>query len=536
MAGPQLVSSDIEGLRRELKELERRVAALEEHRPSIAADPPPPPAPIVVGEASWHPAGIAAVLGRAILALAGAYLLRALAGSGALPLVDVMVSAVCYAVLWLWLAARRREHCLEWVVYTAAAALIFAPLLWESTVRLNLLPHPATAALIFMFPLLSIWLGAATAIPVLFSLATAIALMIRTGDLLPFVWALLVMATISEASRSGPVRAVSAIAADFAVWTLIWIHNRTSMPAGTYNPSSGLAVAVSPIALCGVYAASLGLRKRFSVADVLQVSIAVTLVVYGAPRVLGGAVVGLACVAAALAFRRSFARFGPVRLPQALSLPLGLIGSALLATGGVWAVLCAVAAPAVSFAGARRPSRLLDFYGVALLTAAAIACGFPAQMLKAVSTDRTGVSVFAPLLILGSAVACYFASSWMWTRAVSAAFAVASACTALLLAIAPAGEALPVIVRSIVFCSAAAIIAVAQARTGRLELLWISYGTLAVSGVRLLVSDFRAGSLAAIAFSLVCYGAALILLPWIRVKARSDEQMAKNLIAATIKS
>ena len=58
----------------------------------------------------------------------------------------------------------------------------------------------------------------------------------------------------------------------------------------------------------------------------------------------------------------------------------------------------------------------------------------------------------------------------------------------------------------------------AGSRTGHRELVWISYAAIALGTVKLLLEDFRQSHPAALALSLLCYGALLILVPKLATK------------------
>ena len=85
--------------------------------------------------------GIFSVLGRAMLGMAGAYLLRAVAEASLLPRPAVAAIAIVYAILWLVWAARVPAG--AWfasITYACTSALILAPMLWELTLRFKVLP------------------------------------------------------------------------------------------------------------------------------------------------------------------------------------------------------------------------------------------------------------------------------------------------------------------------------------------------------------------------------------------------------------
>jgi hypothetical protein len=67
--------------------------------------------------------------------------------------------------------------------------------------------------------------------------------------------------------------------------------------------------------------------------------------------------------------------------------------------------------------------------------------------------------------------------------------------------------------RTLVTCALALAFSFAGSRTGRRELVWIGYTAIALGTVKLLLEDFRQSHPAALAISLVCYGAMLIVVP-----------------------
>src|SRR5271169_3540357 len=93
-----------------LEQLENRVSALEhpcEKAASVPAEPATPAALQPAAGFSFAPAGgVFPVLGKAMLGIAGAYVLRAAAESGSFPKMAVVVLALAYAEMWLVWAAR----------------------------------------------------------------------------------------------------------------------------------------------------------------------------------------------------------------------------------------------------------------------------------------------------------------------------------------------------------------------------------------------------------------------------------------------
>lgn len=108
------VEQGLERIYARLQALERRVAALE-NRGELPANAPVEPflGAIPKEKEKWTAStSVGPVLGKAVLAIAGAYLLRAVAESGAAPRWMMLVTGIAYATLWLVWAVRshRRSH------------------------------------------------------------------------------------------------------------------------------------------------------------------------------------------------------------------------------------------------------------------------------------------------------------------------------------------------------------------------------------------------------------------------------------------
>src|SRR5205814_3030101 len=98
-------------------------------------------------------------LGKSMLGIAGAYLLRAMAESGVLSRWLIAAVAIGYAIAWLVAASRTRARPrFASALYAGTSALILAPMLWELTMRFHVLAPVGSAALLGLF------VGSATAL------------------------------------------------------------------------------------------------------------------------------------------------------------------------------------------------------------------------------------------------------------------------------------------------------------------------------------------------------------------------------------
>jgi hypothetical protein len=203
---------EIERLRNRLDALEQRVDALE-HPP--AADWPHPFAEVesalaaasAAVEPPAQPGNLFPVVGKALLGIAGAYVLRAVEETSALPRLTVAAAGIAYAFLWLvWAARVRGGPRFTSSIYAGTSALILAPMLWELTLRFNVLPAAAAAVVVCGFALTAFALAAFTPrdlTPVVrvasaAAAALALALAMFSHILLPFVVVLLILGAVFE--------------------------------------------------------------------------------------------------------------------------------------------------------------------------------------------------------------------------------------------------------------------------------------------------------------------------------------------------
>jgi len=100
-----------------------------------------------------HAASIGSIFGsvaKAVLGLAGAYLLRAGSEAGWLPHAAGVLTAFAYSLTWIVVAGKlpRRDHATS-TIFTVTASIIFLGLVWENAVRSPLL-QPRIAALLIV--------------------------------------------------------------------------------------------------------------------------------------------------------------------------------------------------------------------------------------------------------------------------------------------------------------------------------------------------------------------------------------------------
>ena len=244
--------------------------------------------------------------GEAMLGIAGAYLLRAMAETGSVPRLAVAWTGIIYAFLWLvWAARTRAESRLAPAVYACTSALILAPMLWELTLSFKLLPAPVAAVVLGAYGLGSVALAGKRGHPsvlrvsLLASAALSLAMAIASHEFLPFICLLLLLAALGEFAplpdRLPETEALIALAADAAIWTMIFIYFSPPNAHADY-PQLGKVILLAPgiliflIATIGVILQTMVYRRRIGIFATIQATIAfllaaVSLADFGPPRV-----------------------------------------------------------------------------------------------------------------------------------------------------------------------------------------------------------------------------------------------------------
>jgi hypothetical protein len=536
-----------------VSDLERRVAALENRSgtlPALKADVAPRDLPSV-------PAGIIPILGRALLGLAGAYLLRAIVESGRAPRIATVIAALIYAGAWLVSSIRTRaEETFRAVVYTVTAALIFAPLVWETTVRFQVL-SPAEGALVLVLFVIAgyavAWRRDLTAINRITTLAaagTALGLLVATRDLASFTIALLAMALAAEyaACRDQFLgeRWIAASSIDVALLVLTYVLTLPQgLPDGYRAVPTMLAVAIQMVALA-IYFGSISFRTlarglkitwfeagqttavfAISIAGALQVTRGAAGAALGWFCMLSGA--GAYLVAFALLDRRADRRnFHTYAL---WGLTLLLAGSPILFSGTLLTAIWGALAILAMSVGRRTGHIVLRAHACVYMIGAAAVSGLLRYCFSVSIEPGTPFAAAAPAAILAAcaAVLCYAASGATPTVPVRipAAIIAGLLCWSMLafgwgmltaLSMNAAGLAT---LRTFLLCAVAIGMALAGSRWGRGELLWLQYPVMLFGAAKLLLEDFPNGSPTALALSLLSYGSALIILPRCRLGTQS---------------
>jgi hypothetical protein len=500
-------------------------------------------------------------VGRSLLVLAGAFLLRAVTDAGTLPTSVGIGLGLVYAVGWLAAAraAARGGRSRSATFHGVCSAVIGYPLIWEAATTFKVLsPEGAVLAVasltgvglviawgcglrsvawVFTVAAVATTVVLVTVSPITASASGALVLLglvtlwiARSRDwfLLPWLPALaadlFVMRTVATAASPGAAAAVPG-----------------SVPVSV----AGLLVVSLVVGYVGTVAIRVLSRRRpIDAFDAVQTALVLAVGVAGVGRLasggsgamLGAAVVlaGAACYAAAFTVvERDSGRGRNFVYVSTLAVVLILIGSSYLGealiVAGLWAVLGLLAA----MLGSRLDRVTLRIHGAVFATAATIHSGLVVFSIDALAGPVTGswrhpsASVHIVLAAVTASMAVMASSRrrselrW-WERMPLVVLVVISAaglCAELVrLLAAPAlfdiGSAAGLaMLRTGVVSVGALVLAALATRLEMPELRWVVYPILFALGLKIVLQDVPAGRPLSIAVAFVFYGAALILSP-----------------------
>ncbi len=583
-ANPETPKQDISDLTRQVQDLQQRVLILEQRlgdgivRTATAEVTGLAPAP-VSGEAIGLGLSTNALpaLGRVLLVMAGAYVLRALTEFGVLPPAVGVAIGLIYAAVWLFVAARLPvEQEFATVLTCCTSMLIMGPLIWEASERLKVMPPWAGAAVLVGFACIALILSwrkrqiVISGIVCVASTVIAAALLLATRDLVPFTLALLAIAAAVEfaACRDHPTgsRWLSAITADAAVLVFSWLMSRENGLPDGYVPASARAVFAAQLLVILVYIVTaitqsvvrhrtLSFSEMAKTASALLVGIGGVVWVFrsndAAMLALGisGLIGGLACyLIAFLLFDRSDK--WNFRAWVTFGLSLVLAGTFLPFSGpGLWALWCgcAIVCCWVATSG-RRPT--LGLHGAIYLTLGTAVSGAAGQALSTLFGG--GSAPFQWLVCVGVLAAAMLAwvaiaLSWpgevaRWRKQVSSLAISANIAwilagiaghTLILVWLAAGGERAGRVpadtLGTVVLTTFSVALAWASTHWPKRELVWLVYGFMGLGAWKLATRDFVNERNLALVISLLFYGGALILLP--RMLRRASQLTAPDALS-----
>jgi hypothetical protein len=496
--------------------------------------------------------GSVSLVGRTLLVLAGAFLLRALTDAGTLPTWLGILLGLAYAGTWILLADRasaagRRASA---AFHGVAAIVIGYPLLFEALTRFRLLSPAAVAALLAALSGVALAVAARRRFEALAWLAalggaaTAIAIVPIGGRVAPSALYLVALgvATLWLGYLRGWVylRWPIAVAADLAVVALALRAVRAGSPEGPWT------LLVVELALVALYLGSTATRTVLldrAVVPFEMVQTAAVLAIglgggaFAAARAGSGALglgaaslaIGVAAYAVAFAFtdrerhRVNFYFYGLVALVSvlagaALALPDGALPLALGAL--------AVALGAVS----RRAGRLtLSAHAAAYGVAAIAVAGLLSTAARATFGHASAAArpSLAALVVLALAAAAAWVTGGAGARRTTvqrlprlvlvAALAIGIEAVVLGAIVPRVGDAGAVAtVRTAVLVAAAFLLAWLGRSEAWHEAGWLVHPLLAATGLKLLLEDVSRSRPATLFLAFAAYGAALLVVPRLR--------------------
>ncbi|HXH37989.1 MAG TPA: hypothetical protein VNN08_05145 [Thermoanaerobaculia bacterium] len=464
------VDQRLEELNLRLERIELRLANLEH---------PQAPEPVVATateapEEDAAPSMIdLALIGKSLLILGGAFLLRAATDSAAVSKPAGVVAGLLYAIAWIVVAIYvvRLGRRSAGVFYAATAAIIAYPIVWEATTRFGVLSANIAALVLAALSIGLIEAGRRYALPSFAWIAAAgatcdaILLAYATKELIPFFIEVTVIGAVAFLLDAKVAGWVLAIEADLLALLLLLLT--------LLDPSNDAHAAVAACLLLFAVismAVSRGAMIQSATATLIGVVGSSLLVLSPASRTILWSVAAL--VAAEIARRG---------LTRAVTITFS-VQSAL------WGVFAAVGGGLFSFAGAALVSRgeAVPYPLPALLGAA--------LCLVAFLRERN-------VVLLGIA-ACGVTS------------------VAMVLAAAPAGtasEGVHALIRTGVLAAAS----VALASIGRLwrvrEASQLAIALLVLTGAKVIAQDLRIGTAAMMFIALAVYGGAMLAIAKITV-------------------
>jgi hypothetical protein len=531
---------EFDALQSEVRDLAARVERLEQAA-GLARAPEPevtPPAPLAI-ERPRTQLPLAA-LGRALLGLAGAYLLRAFTEGGVLPHRAGIAAGLLYAIAWLvWAARTPATQRVEIALHSLTSVLVLSPLLWEATLRFHAVTTWTAGAILLFFTVFGLavsWrkniLILAT-IATLAGLGTSAALLIATYDVVPFTFVLLAIAAAVEASACLDhwlsERWLAATAADLSVLLATWLVTREYGLPPDYAPIPHSWLLAALISLLAIYLISTIVRTlfrgfTFTWFETAQCAVALAITVGGALRLYAPLIGDLALVASAACYVVSFARLDRGGAPSrnfytysTFGILLALAGSRILLSGDAAAILWSALALACLGAGSFYSRFTLLAHGSIFLLLSLAGSGALAEAGRsllgpATAPERIWMTCVGILCCAAGLAACRqtallrlaMAAGVAWLTAGLTAAALTGAYHAIL---GPtATHAYCATIRTSILAGGALL----AARSGYSRLI---YPLMLLGAYRLLFDDMHQEQKAAAVISLLVFGAVLMALP-----------------------
>jgi hypothetical protein len=531
----------------DVRELAERVARIEHAlgispvmAEPVTADVSAPPAQPAVAAGR-----IPFLCGRALLGLAGAYLLRALTESQTLPAGYGVAAGILYAILWMvWAARTPSAERLETALHSLTAALVLCPLLWEAAMRFQAVSDWTASAILLLFILFGLGISwrkdilILATIATLAALGTAVGLLLATHDVLPFTLLFLAAAAAVEGSACLghwlSERWLAATTANLSVLLATWlVTNERGIPPN-YAPIPHAWLLAALVLLLAIYLSSTIVRTllrgfTFTFFETVQCGLALAIALNGGLRLseedprIAPAVAALALVCAAACYLVSTVRLDHGRnfyTYSTFGILLTLAGTRILLPLEQVALLWLALAAVSVWAGIVRRRSTLQVHGAIYLALGLLCLGVLQQAASALMA--TTALAWPAYLGAAAAAACYLmAGAGLLRLAFAAVLALLLAAMAAALLThgyhAIFGEGAVhswcSTLRTCVLAGGSFLLAWAAGRWRRIELQRLIYPTMVLAAYRLFTDDLHQEAKAAAVISLLVYGTVLMLLP-----------------------
>jgi hypothetical protein len=493
---------------------------------------------------------VIALTGAALLALAGAYFLRALTESGTLPPLAGIIAGLVYALVWFAWADRRRTPAVNAAFHATVACAIAFPLAWEATTKFALLTAATSALLLCVVTGVALVVASQRRLQSIAWVATlaaigfAVAFVVATDRVLPYIAAMIALGIVTlwlgYLRDWFFLRWPVALVADMLV-----AGAALRIVSGNVQESAARVAAVA-LLLPAAYLVNIIVRTVVRGRDVIPfevvqsiaaLSVGLGCVVtvarhatYGMGAIGWGALaLGASCYAVAFLFIEHRQHSRPnLYFYTSIGLLLVLVSAPLLVPDPTmpYAILGVAAAVVV----ARSSSPMMLLHALAYTFAAVIASAalpIAGPRLVGPTSPWPPITDSMLLAIAGAGVTYVLASRAHLTRPIIVArFAVLVLfvfgaggwfvnLTALALAVGPAGLDAGVVatIRTVVIATVA-VVAAALARVDRIrEIGWLVYPLLVWGGIKLIVDDIPHSRPATLFLALAVFGLALIAAP-----------------------
>jgi hypothetical protein len=578
------IETALETLSKQLQQLESRVSQLEgrdqlaEVSPIVESSEPATVDTSVAAIAAVAPsesftvAHVLGLIGRTFLILCGAFLLRSLTDTGTMPLALGVALGLTYAAVWLFAADRGAGsgRPLSAVLFGLASVVIAYPLIWEATTKFDLLDADVATALLAVFSISMFAVAWRRNLEIFAWCVSAAALVTDLTILLTYRnWgsgAALALLVGGVSLWFGHTRGWMALRWPVAVIVnvvplmIVSVSLRPTVPGIPEGPSVPLAVAVL-LAYLVVYLGTIGLLmlklgQRPGGFEFVQSVIclvvgltslaAVTRGMDGATEILGWSLLFTGAASYGVSFAFIDRRLGMGRrffYYTSLGLILVIWGVRTVTDDTAAIIILSVLGIAAALAGRTNDRNTLRAHSAAYVTAAAAIAGLGAQAVETLLLPITGTGssvAVSDVAVAAAAVTSYVViapipqvESIRWPTRIPA-FILAVVALVSLASVglgwafeffghgSAVGPAWAAAIRTAILSLSAIILAGLGSRRHLLELVWLVYPLLVVTGVKLVFEDLRHGKPLALFVSFAFLGVALIIAP--RLLRRQTQQ------------